>query len=343
MSMLQMSLAGLGIAVLAGVLAQGIWSSRRSAPKQAHPDNGKMAEPTLDDTVPGLEPTPADNTFVLPPPDRKPALDGLIDVISQIALDGVVSGDAVLAALPPTRRVGSKPFAVEGHNAMSGVWEMPVAGQRYDALQAGVQLANRSGALNDIEFSEYVLKTQAFADTLGGTPEFPDMHHEVGRARELDAFAGDHDAQLGFTLRASRSAWSPGYIQQNAARFGFVPGAIPGRMVLPASAAGVPPILVLGFDTLAALAEDPDQAAVREVSLHLDVAHVARAENAFGRMREMAQSLAQAMDGVITDDNGVALPAEAMEAIERDLQALYDTLDGRDLAAGSPQARRLFS
>jgi hypothetical protein len=29
--------------------------------------------------------------------------------------------------------------------------------------------------------------------------------------------------------------------------------------------------------------------------------------------------------------------------ISADLESLYDTLDARDLAAGSPQARRLFS
>jgi hypothetical protein len=66
-------------------------------------------------------------------------------------------------------------------------------------LQAGVQLANRTGPLNEIEYSEFVMKAQAFADALGGTPDFPDMLQEVARARELDQFASQHDAQLGFT------------------------------------------------------------------------------------------------------------------------------------------------
>ena len=33
----------------------------------------------------------------------------------------------------------------------------------------------------------------------------------------------------------------------------------------------------------------------------------------------------------------------AMEPIATDLELLYDKLDSRDLAAGSPLARRLFS
>jgi len=129
--------------------------------------------------------------------------------------------------MPATRRAGSKPFAIEGVNAATGQWETPHAGQRYCAFQAGVQMANRTGALNEIEFSEFVVKAQAFADAINAAPDFPDMLQEVARARELDQFASDHDAQLMFMLRARQAAWSPGYVQQNAARLGFVPGAMP--------------------------------------------------------------------------------------------------------------------
>ena len=212
-----------------------------------------------------------------------------------------------------------------------------------DAFQAGVQLANRSGALNEIEFSEFVMKTQAFADAINGAAEFPEMRDEVARARELDQFAGGHDAQLSFTLRARNAAWSPGFVQQNAARLGFVAGAIPGRLVLPASAAGASPILVLAFPTQAALADDPAQTAVREVTLSLDVPQVARTEQPFVRMRDTAIALAAAMEGLITDDDGRVIPVEALDRIGADLEQLYDTLDARDLSAGSAQARRLFS
>ena len=188
-----------------------------------------------------------------------------------------------------------------------------------------------------------MVKTQAFADAINATPEFPEMLDEVARARELDQFASAHDAQLGFTIRARNASWSPGYIHQNAARLGFVPGVIPGRMVLPASQEGLPPVLVLGFDSQAALADDPAQSAIRDISLHLDVAQVDRAEHAFERMRESAAALAQAMEGVVTDDNGQPLPAQTMDVIGTELQTLYDTLEQRDLAAGSPLARRLFS
>jgi hypothetical protein len=279
----------------------------------------------------------------LPTLEKPPVLDALIDVMAPMELESPVSGDAALAVAPTTARVGSKFFAIEGLNMQSGEWMPLRLGQRYSAFQAGMQLANRTGALNEIEYSEFVMKVQTFADALNAQVEFADMLEVVARARELDQFASSHDAQLSFTLRAMRAAWSPGYVQQNAARLGFVPGVIPGRMVLPAPVVGLAPIVVLSFDPQAAMAEDPAQSAVREINLSLDVPHVSRTEEPFGRLCHAARELAKAMDGTITDDNGQALADAALRAIDTDLRTLYNTLDARDLSAGSAQARRLFS
>lgn len=345
MSSLQLSLAGIGALTLGAVVVYNYWTSRKNEPRQADPQIEPVASTpdTLSEASAQTEPILTDDFSSLPQPDRKPQLDALIDVIATIEVDHPVSGDAALAALPVTRRVGTKPFHVEGCSDLSGEWEALVAGRRYSAFQAGVQLANRVGALNNIEFSEFVVKTQAFADAVGGAANFSDMLEEVARARELDQFASAHDAQLSFTLCARASAWSPGYIQQHAARLGFVAGVIPGRMVLPAAVAGLPPILSLTFDTQAAMADDPALSAIRECSLSLDVPQIAREDQPFGRLREVARLLADHMDGVVTDGNGQMLGEDVLDQIANDLHQLYDALDARELSAGTPQARRLFS
>lgn len=344
MSNLQIGLAMVGGLVLLAMGLHGAWVFRKNLPRQASPDEPHVTTTRDSSIEPGFDVAAFDGKkFSLPGADKKTSMDALIDVIAPIALDGPVSGEAALAALPTTRRVGSKPFAIEGLNDASQQWELPRTGQRYSTFQAGVQLANRSGALNDIEYSEFVMKTQAFCDAVNGTPDFPEMREEVARARELDQFASDHDAQLCFVLRASHAAWSPGYVQQRAARFGFVAGVIPGRLAIPAGQPGVPPVLNMSFDTQAAMAEDPALSAIRELVISLDVAQVSRSEHPFTRMREAILSLAESMEGVVTDDNGLALPAEAMDVIGAELSLLYDTLDQRDLSAGSVLARRLFS
>lgn len=367
-------LLGLSIAggvVLAGVIAHGAWTARKSAPKLADADDYvgtkiDSVEPTglsglfnVDDRVePFLHASskqtlPVEPEFdaaqfdaelaAIPVPEKKPSLDPLIDVLTAIDLDSPLSGDAILAAMPATRRVGSKPFAVEGLREDGLEWEVPRPGQRYTSLQAGIQLANRTGSLNDIEYSEFVIKAQTFADAVGGELEFPEMHDEVARARELDAFAAAHDAQLRFVLRAVGVAWSTGYVAQNAARIGFVAGALPGRMVLPNPVANLPQLITLTFDSQAAMAEDASQSAIRELTLSLEVPHVVRTEHPFARMRECAKALATAMDGRLCDDQGQLMSESALDGLAVDIERLYDALEERDLSAGSMLARRLFS
>lgn len=347
MSNLQVVLAIAGGLVLALVVAYNAWTSHKNLPKQAEPDPGAKTpgaanarqEPVFDAALESL-----DKLAKLQAQDRRGMLDALIDVIAPLSLDGnMVSGDAALAAMPATRRAGSKPFAVEGLNDSREAWETPFPGQRYSAFQAGVQMANRTGALNEIEFSEFVMKAQAFADAVGASPEFPDMVEAVARARELDQFASTHDAQLGFTLHARSAAWSPGYIAQHAARLGLASGALPGRLVLSSTVPGMPPVLTLSFDAQAAQAEDPALSAVRSIRMSLDVPQVPRQERPFVRMRAIAAELATSMEGVVTDDQGQPLSTEVMDGIGAELEQIYDQLEARDLAVGSELARRLFS
>lgn len=342
MDNLQLGLAVLGAVALLALLIYNAWSARSKAPKQAQ----ASVAPTVGPHEPTFDESGFDALALHAHPPRRLPIDALIDAVATVNLDPLapeVAGEVALAAMPSTRRAGSKLFSLEGFNADVQEWETPAAGARYSVFQTGVQLANRAGALNDIEYSEFVIKTQAFADALGATPEFPEMRDEVARARELDNFASAHDAQLGLNLRARNAAWSPGYVTQMAAQHGFVAGHLPGRMVMLAAVDGAPPVLSLTFDSQAALAEDPAQSAIRALTLHLDVPQVDRAEQPFARMCQAAQAMAHTMEGIITDDNGQPLTPQALEGIAHELQRLYDLLEARDFAAGSGLTRRLFS
>jgi len=350
MNSLTIALAGLGGVVLAGVIAHGAWQARKAGPRRpeepaVEPREPVLQEPTLDGAE-RIEPAVNEEPMSpLPMAPRRASLrvDALIDAIATLTVETPVSGEMVLGHQPPTRRAGSKPFLIEGLNAETGEWEAPLAGQHYSELQAGVQLANRTGALNEIEYSEFVQKIEPFAEAIGAMADFPDMLDAAGRARELDAFASQCDAQLAVHLQARSAAWSVGYIHQHAARHGFVPGMVPGRLVLASTEEGAPPVLTLTFDSQAALADDPSRAAVRDVTLSFDVPQTDPVADPFVAWQASAQALSLGMDAVIVDDNGQPLSPAGFAAIGNELSQLYHTLSERDLAAGSAAARRLFS
>ena len=365
---LTLALALLGGVVLIGVIAHSAWQLHKIGPKQADVKAARAEprEPVLgaapQGTVPGDHPLHGDSDGRVAPHlsdaalaldsaavgrsqwrRATPRIDALIDVIVPLTLEAPVTGDAVLLHLPGSRRAGSKPFAIEGLNADDGEWEPPLPGQRYGELQAGLQLANRTGALNDIEYSEFVQKLLGFADALGAMADFPDMREVAARARELDAFAGEHDAQMALLLRARSAAWSIGYVVQQASRHGFVPGVLPGRLVLPSGEDGAPPVLTLSFDSQAALSDDANSAPLRTLTLGFDVSQTDSAAAPFAAWQASALGLAQDLDADIVDDRGQPLSAEGFAFIDGELVRLYAALRTRDLAAGSAVARRLFS
>ncbi len=376
---LTLALTLLALLVLLAVGLHGWWRTRRAnasaragrASRFGDTRGQPRVEPALDtaaeaapietgDTQPGGEwaaqATADAEAEALPAPRPQtrpvPRLDALIDAIVPLALETPVSGEAVLAHLPPTRRAGSKPFYVEGLDTETGDWAVPTPGRRYGELQAGVQLANRSGPLNEIEYSEFLQKVQTFADALGASvraDEVPDMLDVAARARELDGMISPLDAQLTITLRANGVAWSVAYVQQIVARLGFVPASVAGRWVLPAAEEHAPPVLQLSVDAQAALAALDNTAgasqasAVREAVLVLDATQTPEAAEPYPAWHHAARTLADDLDATAVDDMGHPLSVHAFATIGREVQQLYRSLEALDLAAGSPAARRLFS
>jgi hypothetical protein len=118
MSPLQISLAVVGAVLLLVVLLHGAWTSRKNLPKQAsHEANAGVGQgdevPGLTDPLERQEPAfdgSLEALATLTLPEKKVGLDALIDVIAPITVDTQVSGEAALAAMPATRRAGSKPL-----------------------------------------------------------------------------------------------------------------------------------------------------------------------------------------------------------------------------------------
>jgi hypothetical protein len=91
------------------------------------------------------------------------------------------------------------------------------------------------------------------------------------------------------------------------------------------------------------LRDDLQKARIKQVLFTLDVPLVNESFQPFLKMLEIAQTLAQEMDGRLLDDNGQSLEPSAIESILTHLKPIYELMHSRQILPGSPTASRLFN
>jgi hypothetical protein len=268
-----------------------------------------------------------------PPAELAESLvDPLIDCIIPVNFEGALRGDKILPALSKLRRVGNKPIHYVGF-AVSGDWEPIVHGGVYTKLQAGVQMATRTTALNEIEYSELVTRLRAVADEIGAEPEVPDMIEVMSEARTLHRFVAGHDAQLGVNLAANGAPWAISTLIGALEKQGF--DVRPdGRFAMPDGQGGV----LFTLSTNVTLGADT----TNRLTLLLDVPCVAPGRDGFGAMVKCAKELTLRLDATIVDDFEQPLLDPALEEIKGQVAEFYQEMEASDIPAGSTRALRLF-
>ena len=334
------------------VVAHGAWRRRRAgaartAPAGASRRRRSASAPALrDEPALGTERHDAAGRRRPPAParcarrERAPLqLDALIDAIAPIDARGAGHRRRRRSPhLPPTRRVGSKPFVdrrperrdrrVGGAGAGPALRRVPgrrAAGQPHRRAQRDRVLRVRAEACRPSP-----RRSARRAD-------FPDMLDVVARARELDAFAERS------TMRSSRCtctrAARPGASATSSsmrARHGFVPGVVPGRLVLPSArggrAAGAGADLRLAGR--ARRRARPRRGARRDARAST-CRRPTRSVEPFEAWQAAAQALAVGMDA---DDRRRRRPAAQRARLRRrsapSSASSTTALEARDLAAG---------
>lgn len=261
------------------------------------------------------------------------SLDPQIDCTIPVTLESPLRGEKVQAITQPLRHVGGKAVHYVGLRA-DGVWEDVSHGGVYHALEAGVQMANRAGALNELEYSEFVSRLRQIADTVNAELELRDMMEIIKTARLLHQFIAEYGAQLSVNVQAATAPWPLDGLLAALARQGF--DLRPdGRLVMPDGDGGA---LFSVSTNVPANAQSTSR-----LTLLLDVPCVAPARDGFGAMVACARSLAARLDGVVVDDGNQPLSQGALEEIASQVAAFYREMDGVQVQAGSTRALRLFN
>ena len=270
----------------------------------------------------------------VPPAELATCLvDPLIDCLLPLELEAPIRGDKLLPVLQKLRFVGSKPVHFIGL-AVSGDWEPIRHGTVYTKLQGGVQLASRTTALNELEYSELVTRLRAVADEIAAEPQIPDMIEVMQEAKNLHRFVANHDAQLGVNLASNGAPWAISTLLGALEKLGF--DVRPdGRYAMPDGEGGY----LFTLSTNVTLAEETTS----RLTLLLDVPCVSPVRDGFGSMIDCAKSLMGRLDATIVDDYNQPLSDEALASIAGQVKDFYADMEASDIPAGSTRALRLFS
>ncbi|QET01935.1 MULTISPECIES: cell division protein ZipA C-terminal FtsZ-binding domain-containing protein [Cupriavidus] len=327
----------------AGTAAGDDESANLAAANQATASAEAQSSPQLG--AASLQPEPKPETAPMDGQPSPAVIDPLIDCIVPMHLERKASGDRILPLTGRLRRAGTKQVHIEGLRVEANAWEPVTAGHQYEDLQVAVQLANRSGPLNALEFSEFVNAVEALAEALDASAELPDMTETVANARELDGFAAGCDVQLGVNVISDGAPWSAAYVQNVATQDGLVLSRDGTRFSrYQADGDGVQrPLFTLQFGDTNFLRDDLTINAGGQITLLLDVPVAAQSTKPFKTVCEYGYSLAQRMGAQLVDDNMRPLSEASFVAIFGQLEKLYEKLEARGMPAGSPVAHRLFS
>nr|WP_314625260.1 cell division protein ZipA C-terminal FtsZ-binding domain-containing protein [uncultured Noviherbaspirillum sp.] len=369
MTDLQISLIAIGIAIVIGVISYNKWQEYKTRktverafsddqhdvlmqgdtvptqdrrvepgfsdlPDQPVPPD-PVAEPPFEETAappPVAEPTAMEET-VLHAPRLDLPVDQLIDCTIALGLESPLRGDRVVPVVHTLRHVGNKPVHFIGL-ASDGHWEAIAHGRTYTMLQAGIQMASRTTALNEIEYSEFVSRLRQVADELGAECDVPDMSRIVSIARGLHQFVAEYGAQLSVNVQSNRAPWQISTLLAALTRQGFELRP-DGRLIMPDGDGGT----LFSISTNAAGGDETTS----RLTLLLDVALVASARDGYGAMISCARSLATRLDGTVVDDSSQPLTDDTLAEIATQVQAFYADMENSEIPAGSTRALRLFA
>ena len=262
--------------------------------------------------------------------------DPACEVVIEINFAEAVRGADLLPYMQSLRAVGRKPMRVFAETDQRRHRARVHAGESYASMQLAVLLANRSGPLTAIEWSQAWARAQDMAERFDATIEGPDQQAVLEQGARLDDTCAALDTQVGLTLLLG-SAQPAAEVLAVARDTGFV--ADGNRLAWPAEN-GVARFTLARAD---GAAFDAGMGGIERLYLLLDVPCSPADTRAFGRMVDVGRDLAQRLRAELVDDQGKPLADGSDIVIDERLQVLFGQLEQAGLPAGSERAQRVFS
>ena len=318
------------------------------------PEDTPMPEmPVIAQPAPGVPPVVAKPAVSQPEADDgaeveagnvpDALLDPRLEFVVTMELVEPVSSFQILHSQRSALHRLNKPVHWVGFNEKKREWQRltPDAELELRRLRVGLQLVNRLGPVSEGDLVIFTNAMQALADELMAVADMPPSN-VLDQAAEIDRFCAAVDLEIGLNLVSRGSAFPGTKIRALSEAAGMVLGA--DGLFTRYDDVGRAQFSLQNFESTPF---SPD--ALRNLTTHgltflLDVPRVDHGERVFMQMTEVAKRFADTLQGALVDDNRQPLSDSQLDHIRREfIGKPQATMASFGLAAGSPQALRLFS
>lgn len=318
------------------------------------PEDTPMPEmPVIAQPAPGVPPVVAKPAVSQPEADDgaeveagnvpDALLDPRLEFVVTMELVEPVSSFQILHSQRSALHRLNKPVHWVGFNEKKREWQRLTPDAELDLrrLRVGLQLVNRLGPVAEGDLVIFTNAMQALADELMAVADMPPSN-VLDQAAEIDRFCAAVDLEIGLNLVSRGSAFPGTKIRALSEAAGMVLGA--DGLFTRYDDVGRAQFSLQNFESTPF---SPD--ALRNLTTHgltflLDVPRVDHGERVFMQMTEVAKRFADTLQGALVDDNRQPLSDSQLDHIRREfIGKPQATMASFGLAAGSPQALRLFS
>lgn len=370
-SELQVALIGAGAAVVVLIVAYNKWQERKhrrraeQAFKSDHRDvlldpqdkgaePASRVEPSLDGTtadpepvITGTPPAPRpvrESTVRRSVPELPAALDSRADCIILIEAIEPLDAPRLWASQQEQLSGLSKPVRWYVFDDAANLWRQLDAHNAgaHHWFCAGMQLVDRNGPIGEADFIRFSGGVQRIAEQFFAVPAgLPARVQALGGATELDRFCADVDVQIGINVVATTQPFAGTKLRGLAEAEGLQLGDDGNFHML--DDAGNTLFVLANLESALFAQDNLRSLQTNGITLVIDVPRVANGAACFERMMQLANHLADALQGVVVDDKRSPFGAEAASMIRSQIGQFQERMASHDIPAGGPLARRLFA
>ncbi|MDQ8022514.1 MAG: cell division protein ZipA C-terminal FtsZ-binding domain-containing protein [Moraxellaceae bacterium] len=379
---LQYGLIGLGAALVLGLFAYNAWQDRRArkhaeeAFRSTHRDvlleeqqaeavppapGGRMeprmtadevaeqrseqrgeqqAAPVARNTAAG--PNPASRSARAQEPGIEWDMQA-IDCAIAIEAPAGISAPALFNAQQTLLAGVQKPLRWFGWDDSNNAWEQLGATTpgSFNRICASLQLADRRGVVSEHELDRFFDQLQRLCDQFLAVPRMPSKAQVMSRAMELDRFCAEVDVQIAVNIIAGEQVFAGTKIRGVSEAAGL---QLHGDGTYQARDDAGRVLYALSNQEAALFsAEQLRHLHTHGLTLTVDVPRAAAPVMAFDHMVAFGEHLADALGGVLVDDNRNPLTDRSIGLIRSQASQFEQFMERQNIPSGSDVALRLFS